>query len=192
MLALIYFCALFWSFRHSQRHPRPLNKLSGVRLQRYGPVVYAFLVFGSLAETAVAAWLLLQYRFNNNYPSVATRTGIRFILFCACWTVMTAGAYTLLFLHPVWSKHAISSIGAQAIWIFMTWLFWIFGAAIVNSDLPGLLATGLCDGLVYCGQIQALFALAVLEILTLTMGMVTVMWLAWQSGRDILRPAPFE
>jgi len=147
------------------------------------------MVFGGLAEIALATWLLLQYRFNHNYPNVTTRTGVRFVLFCAYWTTLTAGAYTLLFLHPVWSKRAVSSIGAQAIWIFLTWLFWITGAAIVNSGLPSLFARGHCAGLVYCAQIQALFALSVLEILTLTAGMVTLIWLAWQSGRYILRPA---
>jgi hypothetical protein len=49
VLALLYLSALFYSYSHSHR---PINKLSGLRLQRYAPVVYAFNVLTSLAEVA--------------------------------------------------------------------------------------------------------------------------------------------
>lgn len=66
MLALIYFCPLYLLYRHSKRHPRTLNKVSGLRIQQYGPrkfllvvvalwltrapVIYVFLLFSSLAQ----------------------------------------------------------------------------------------------------------------------------------------------
>jgi hypothetical protein len=84
--------------------------------------------------------------------------------FSGCWTTLTAGAYTILFLHPTWSKYAISSIGAQAIWILLTWFIWVTGAAILNSALPHLIAGGSCMGLVYCGQIQSLFGTTIVHI----------------------------
>src|SRR5271170_1953773 len=37
LLAFIYFVALFGLYRYARRHPSPVNKTSGVRLQRYGP-----------------------------------------------------------------------------------------------------------------------------------------------------------
>ena len=81
--------------------------------------------------------------------------------FASCWTSLTAGAYSVVFLHSAWSKHPIASIGAQAIWIFLTWLFWIVGAGIVNTAASSfLLQRGKCGphGVVYCGQIRALFS----------------------------------
>ncbi|TFK36688.1 hypothetical protein BDQ12DRAFT_609412 [Crucibulum laeve] len=159
MLGLMYLVALSWTYRYARRNPRPLNKTSGVRLQRFAPLVYVFLVLSSLAEVAIASWLLLQYRFHGNYPNVIALRGTRLVLFSACWTSLTAGAYTLLFLHPTWSKHPISSIGTQAIWVFATWVFWIAGAAVINASVPGLLVGGSCDGVIYCGQIRALFGM---------------------------------
>lgn len=47
---------------------------------------------------------------------------------------------------------------------------------------------GSCDGVVYCGQLQMLFALAVVQILTLTFGMLVITWLVWQSARSIRHP----
>ncbi|KAF8896051.1 hypothetical protein BD779DRAFT_559340 [Infundibulicybe gibba] len=113
MLALMYLCMLSWTYRYAQRNPRTFSKASSMLLQRYTPIVYAFMVLSSLAEVAVASWLLLQYRFHQNFPAVKTRTGTQLLLFAACWTVLTAGAYTVLFLHPTWYRHQISSVGAQ-------------------------------------------------------------------------------
>ncbi|EGO24249.1 hypothetical protein SERLADRAFT_369483 [Serpula lacrymans var. lacrymans S7.9] len=152
MFALIYFCPLYLLYRHSKRHPRPINKVSGARLQQYGPGM-------KINKCSSALWLLLQYRFNDNQPSPMTRNGIRLLLVASCWTTVTAGTYTLFFLDPLWSKHPIASIGAQAIWVLITWTFWIAGAALLSES-----------------------------ILTLTLGMLTIIWLAWGSTRDIRRP----
>jgi len=84
---------------------------------------------------------------------------MQLLRFSACWTTITAGMYTVLFLHPVWSKYSISSVGAQATWILLTWLIWVTGAATLNAALPRLLVGDSCMGLVYCGQIQSLFGM---------------------------------
>ena len=54
----------------------------------------------------------------------------------------------------------MASIGAQAIWIFVTWLFWIVGAGFLNSAASSFLVHGgMCGpgGVVYCSQIRGLF-----------------------------------
>jgi hypothetical protein len=150
--------------------------------------VYVFLLAVSLAEVADATWLLLQFRFNNNAPDPITRSGVRFLLFSACWTTVTSGTYTLFFLDPLWSRHPIASIGTQAIWVLVTWVFWVAGAGLFNKSLPRLFMSGSCDGVVYCGQLQMLFALAVVQILTLTFGMLVITWLVWQSARSLRHP----
>lgn len=74
ILAILYLCAVYCSYRLLLRAPRPLNKAIGVKLQRYAPgeppycliihlildvanfmaiVVYGFLVFSSLAEVCL-------------------------------------------------------------------------------------------------------------------------------------------
>ncbi|KIJ66835.1 hypothetical protein HYDPIDRAFT_85246 [Hydnomerulius pinastri MD-312] len=188
MLALIYFCPLYLLYRHSKRHPRPLNKVSGMRMQQYGPLVYIFLLFSSLAEVADATWLLLQYKYNNNAPDPIIRTGVRFLLFAGCWTTVTSGTYTLFFLDPLWSRRPIASIGTQAVWVLTTWVFWVAGAGLFNKALPRLFMSSSCEGVVYCGQLQTLFALSVLQILTLTFSMMVIAWLVWQSARNIRQP----
>jgi len=176
-------------------NPRALNKTSGVLIQRHAPIIYVFLVLGSLAEVAIASWLTLQYRFNHNYPNIEVRNGARLLLFASSWTSLTAGAYSVVFLHSAWSKHPMASIGAQAIWIFITWVFWIVGAGIINSAASSFLVNGATcgpDGVVYCGQIRALFGVAVVGSFVLATVMLAMLWLAWQLARYIFEPASFQ
>jgi len=176
-------------YRNAQRHPRDFKTKSGQRLQYYCPVFYASLVFSSLAEISLASWLLLEYRYNSNSPNSTTESGIQVILFSACWTAVTAGLYTCLFLHPNWYRHPVASIGAQAIWLLGTWTPWVSGTSVLNTAIPSLFVGGTCVTVIYCRQLQTLFAFSVLEILALTIGMLTMILLAWQSTRDILRPS---
>jgi len=71
--------------------------------------------------------------------------------------------YTILFLHPTWSKQSISSIGGQAIWLLLTWLFWIIGAGIVNGSIPDVIDKSDCRGVVHCVQLRLLFSIAVVQ-----------------------------
>ncbi|KAF8646195.1 hypothetical protein AX16_007339 [Volvariella volvacea WC 439] len=187
VLALLYFLGLFWTYRYAKRNPRPFNKSSGIRVHTYAPVVYVFMVVLSLAEIGLAIWLLLQYRFNDNAPNATMIKGTAFVLFSSCWTTLTGTTFSILFIHPRWSKHPISSIGVQAIWIFFTWLFWVIGTGIVNQALPWLLSSGSCLKLPYCGQMQAFFALSVIGVTTLTGSMIAMTYLAWRSSREVLR-----
>ncbi|KAF8626117.1 hypothetical protein AX17_006612 [Amanita inopinata Kibby_2008] len=185
LVALTYIAVLSWMYRRAGENPKALNKASGKHIQRYAPAAYTLLLCLSFIEIAFASWLLLQWRFHHNYPRIETRTGTSVLLFTACWTTITGGAYTLLFVHPTWSKHAVSSIGAQAIWVFVTWLLWIISSGIVNASVPSLLVKARCGDIIYCKQIQWMFALSVVLSLYLTAALGALAWVIWQSTRDI-------
>ncbi|KZP04318.1 hypothetical protein FIBSPDRAFT_844080 [Athelia psychrophila] len=174
VLALLYSLGLFLLYRFSQKHPRKFKTAAGLWLQRYFPAYYAFLVFFSFTEIALAAWLLLQYNRNTNYPNMATATGVRLLLFTSLWTIITAGVYTFFFLHPDWYvsqnrfqfvmkwrpqlyTHPIASVGGQAVWLLIMWVIWVSSTAALDAALPRLFAGGTCLAVVYCGQVQTLF-----------------------------------
>lgn len=77
--------------------------------------------------------------------------------FTSCWTIITASVASFLFIHPDWSRQPISSIGSQALWIFITWILWILSAGLLNAAVPSLLVKRSCANIVYCGQIRSLF-----------------------------------
>lgn len=76
--------------------------------------------------------------------------------FTACWTSVTGATFTILVVHPTWSKHPVSSVGTQSIWFLLTWTFWIASAGVLNGAIPRLFNKNACQHLIYCGHIQAL------------------------------------
>ncbi|KAH6913475.1 hypothetical protein BKA70DRAFT_1097160 [Coprinopsis sp. MPI-PUGE-AT-0042] len=210
MIGLTYLVALSCVYKHACGQPKALNKVSGVWIVRWAPFAYVLLVIISLCEIAMSSWLLLQYRFHHNHPNGSALLAIRFLMFPACWTSLTSATYSILFLHPSYSKHPLSSIGAQSVWIFLTWIFWVVGAGMLNAAVPRALMDlkeG-CVGVVYCEQIRGVFGELSLDLptiisricvsiqclfvislpfrplLILTGGLCAILWLAWQSARD--------
>ncbi|KAF5310219.1 hypothetical protein D9619_010257 [Psilocybe cf. subviscida] len=53
MVALMYLFLVSWAYRYSSKNPRPLNKGSAVRVYRYAPWAYIFLVILSLIEVGL-------------------------------------------------------------------------------------------------------------------------------------------
>ncbi|KAF9065548.1 hypothetical protein BDP27DRAFT_1228789 [Rhodocollybia butyracea] len=156
ILGVLYLSAVLWCIQFSRMHPRAFKKESSRRLQRYAPLAYAFLVMISLVEAACSIWLLIQYHHQRLLPTLPTKPGLELIIFCSCWTVFTAGPYTILFIHPAWSTHSLASIGSQTIWIFLTLCLWVAGIALFTSELPAAVHEN-CASVVYCGQIWVLF-----------------------------------
>jgi len=180
IVAVFYLTGLFFLSQRMPKDNMPVNKCSTFRLQRSVPFVYMLVVFSSLVEVSVSSWLIGQYASKHNYPSLDSRKSVCVTLACACWTCVTAGAYLVLSFHPSWRTLPISSIGAQAVWILITWIFWVTATAVIDKALPSIIISGNC-GLIYCGQLQVLFAIAVLQIVVLTLAMFIVIWLAWMS-----------
>lgn len=71
--------------------------------------------------------------------------------------MLTTTALLAIFLHPALSTHVIASLGSQAIWVFLTWCFWVACVATLGRALPLLTLHARCGGIVYCGQLQTLF-----------------------------------
>ncbi|KAJ7592670.1 hypothetical protein C8J56DRAFT_929181 [Mycena floridula] len=184
MLGLMYFGSLFLIWRYAVSNPRFLNKESGILIHRYAPATYIAVVLCSFVEFALSIWLILQYQYQTNYPNKGTRDGVGILLFCSCWTILTATLSSICFIHPSWSKLAVASVGAQFLWAFGTWILWIAGSALLNHSLPSLLVRGSCAGITYCGQIRAAFAFSVVQILILTCANIAIGWLVWSSARD--------
>ncbi|KAJ7081839.1 hypothetical protein B0H15DRAFT_853755 [Mycena belliarum] len=192
VLAFLYIGGVFWTLDYAQRTRGPLEKMVAPLKHRYAPIAYAVVVLTGLVVIAIPSWILLQYSLQQNYPNIEARTAMRLVLFTACWTTVTAATFTILFVHPTWSKHPISSVGTQSIWMLFTWTFWVASAAVLSHAVPELFKKDACQNLVYCNHIRAVFAFSLLEIVVFTAGMVTMMWLAWRCAREVWNPSPIR
>ncbi|KAJ7168653.1 hypothetical protein C8R46DRAFT_897887 [Mycena filopes] len=201
LLALIYVGSVLWTLDYANRRRNPLNKTISLAAHHYAPIAYAFIVMTSLVVIAIPSWILLQYSLHQNYPNTKTRIGMRLVLFTACWTSVTAATFTILFVHPTWSRHPITSVGTQSIWMLLTWTFWLASVLVINHAVPRLFSKETCQHLVYCGHIRAIFgestctsvwfldALIIRFSGVFTIGMAVMMWFAWRCARDIWSPS---
>jgi len=176
-----YMVASYYLFRFSKVNPKPVNRNSGMVLQRIVPLFYVFLILIGLIEVSISAWLLAQYHHIGSFPNVGARDGVRLVVFSTCWTMLFSTIYSFLFVHPTLSEHPLSSLGSQALWSLLTWCFWVASSATLNRALPLITLHASCAGSVYCGQLQAIFAFAVIYVLSFTLAMLVIGWLIWSN-----------
>ncbi|KAI0042267.1 hypothetical protein FA95DRAFT_590001 [Auriscalpium vulgare] len=157
-------------------------------------VTLGVVIFFSIITLSISAWLSSRYSSHHNYINTSERDRVRFLLFCSVWTIVLAPVFLATFL--VAPAHIIASVAAHGIWcaapsvfkpltmshfflrgcrLFVTWVFWLSGAASLAQSIGGRLNCS--RHFVYCGQINALEAFAWIIWVILTFALVFVMLL---------------
>ncbi|BGP14924.1 hypothetical protein JCM10213_003719 [Rhodosporidiobolus nylandii] len=101
-------------------------------LKRAHLVSFSLLVVFSLIDWAIAAWLVAHYN-KHGYPNHSIRDRTRFLLFTGLWTFVFSFVYIFGLLKAA-SSFAFS-IASHAIFLFITWVFWLSGAAAITAAL---------------------------------------------------------
>lgn len=101
-------------------------------------------------------------------------------MFVSWWTVVFSAAYLAVFLLA--AESFLASIASHAIWLFLTWVFWLAGAAALTAALGGGLSCGLTN-LAYCGQLNAAIGFAWIEWIVITVLFVFILVLGSSALR---------
>ncbi|KAI6012696.1 hypothetical protein F5J12DRAFT_819808 [Pisolithus orientalis] len=136
----------------------------GDHFQRGFPFVLGLIIFFSIIQLAISAWLTSRFNARHDYFNISERDRTRFILFASIWTTVLSSCYLLLFFTS--QSSVLSSVLSLMIFLVLTWIFWTAGAASITASLGGGLN---CSNtvFVYCGQLNAMEAFAwILWILT--------------------------
>ncbi|KAG6330162.1 hypothetical protein ID866_8926 [Astraeus odoratus] len=120
-------------------------------------VIFGLILFFSVIQLAISAWLTSRFDARHDYFSVDERDRTRFILFSSIWTVVVSSVYLLFFF--MFPSTVMSSVLSHIVLLVLTWIFWTAGAASITSTLGGGLN---CSDTVfaYCGQLNAMEAFA--------------------------------
>ncbi|GAA5952442.1 hypothetical protein JCM21900_005311 [Sporobolomyces salmonicolor] len=149
-------------------------------VKRGHPIVFGLLILFSLIEWIQCAVLVASYNHHNDYPSDSIRDRVRFLLFCGLWTFVFSIAYIVGFFKAA-SSFAFS-IASHAVWIFVTWVFWLAGAAALTNSLGGGLDCGDFHG-GHCHQLNNAEAWAWISWITTTFLLAVVLMLGGRSAR---------
>jgi len=143
-------------------------------LRRAYFIFFGILVIFAVIELSISAWLTARYDSHHNYLSITERDRVRFLLFCSTWTTLLSPIFPVLLLFE--SAELLTGIAAHVIFLFLSWVFWLSGAAAITESLGGGLDCHL--GFVYCSQLNALEAFAWIEWVVLTVGFIYVLVVA--------------
>ncbi|KAH9885420.1 hypothetical protein C8Q73DRAFT_740899 [Cubamyces lactineus] len=148
-------------------------------IRRGHPVVFGFIIFFSIIELAISAWLTSRYNLRHDYLSLAVRDRTRYLLFTSCWTIFFSLFYFALFLHS--PSGIMTSVLSHAVFLFLTWVFWTAGAASITAALGGGLNCS--QHFVYCGQLNALEGFAWVVWIFVTFALLTVIFRGIAASR---------
>ncbi|EGN93733.1 hypothetical protein SERLA73DRAFT_189489 [Serpula lacrymans var. lacrymans S7.3] len=123
-------------------------------VRRGHPIVFSLIIFFSIIELAISAWLTSRFDANHNYFSVDERDRTRFLLFASIWTVVFSALYMFFFFFL--PSGIFSSVASHILFLSITWIFWTAGAASITAALGGGLNCTTQNIFVYCGQLNAL------------------------------------
>jgi len=134
-------------------------------------IFFGALVLFAIIELSISAWLTARYDSHHDYLSITERDRVEYLLFCSIWTTFLSPIFPALLFFE--STLILTGIAAHVIFLFLSWVFWLSGAAAITEALGGTLN---CDfHTVYCGQLNALEAFAWIIWVLLTLGFIVVL-----------------
>ncbi|KAG1730703.1 uncharacterized protein EDB91DRAFT_1252564 [Suillus paluster] len=142
-------------------------------MRRGHPIVFSLIMFFSIIELAISAWLTSRFNAHNNYFSLDERDRTRFLLFTSIWTVVFSGLYMFFFFSL--PDTVMASVASHIFFLFITWVFWTAGAASITATLGGGLNCTTQNVFVYCGQLNALEGFAWVIWLLVTFAIFVVL-----------------
>jgi len=136
-------------------------------------ITFGLIVFFSIIELAISAWLVSHFNKYQNYSSKSEEDRVRFLLFTSVWTAVFGALYLVLFLHSA-TGSILTSVMSHGVFLFITWIFWTAGAAAITSTIGGGLNCSNPHGFVYCGQLNALEGFAWVIWILITFAIIIV------------------
>jgi len=152
-----------------------------IAVRRGHHITFGAIVLFSIIELSLSAWLTAQYSIHHNYTRISVRDRVRFILFCATWTVSLGSMIMILFYHS--ATGVLTSVGAHLLFLGLTWLLWTAGAAAITQTLGGGLNCKTQDLFVYCTHLNALEGFAWLIWILVTFAIIAVLIRGIASAR---------
>jgi len=142
-------------------------------------VFFVAIVFFAIIELSITAWVTARYNSRHDFLSTTLRDRVRFLLFCSIWTTFISPFFPVLLL--LGGLEVFSSVAAHLVFLFITWVFWLSGAAAITQTLGGRLDCS--RHFVYCGQLNAIEAFAWIEWVFLTLGFIFAIVVAVRAGQ---------
>lgn len=105
-------------------------------IRRYHPILFSLITAIAIALLGLTAWTHHQYsKFGLTRGVLGTGLSRRldFLIFLSVWTTVFGAAY-IIFAHTG-RFGAIASHASHVLWLLITWIMWLIGAALYHQYL---------------------------------------------------------
>jgi len=104
-------------------------------LRRSYFIFFGVIVVIAVIELAISAWLTARYASRHNFLSTTERDRVHFLLFCSVWSTVLSPIFPVLLTQEL--ALFVTGIAAHTIFVFISWVFWLSGAAAITASLGG-------------------------------------------------------
>eukprot|EP00918_Siedleckia_nematoides_P072800 GHVU01158906.1.p1 GENE.GHVU01158906.1~~GHVU01158906.1.p1 ORF type:complete len:199 (+),score=19.51 GHVU01158906.1:84-599(+) len=152
-----------------------------VPVRRVHPALFGAILLFAFIEAVLSSWLTARFNKHHNYFSTSELDRTRFLVFTSWWTVIIGSVY-LAFSLGAAATSVVGSVASHGIFLFVTWIFWLAGAAAITHTLGGSLNCSR-ELAVYCHQMNALEAFAWITWVFVTFALVLVAFRGYNSAK---------
>ncbi|KAG1816394.1 uncharacterized protein BJ212DRAFT_1446934 [Suillus subaureus] len=144
----------------------------GTHMRMGHPLVFSLIIFCSIIELSISAWLTSRFTARHNYFSLAERDRTCFLLFTSAWTIVFSSLYMCFFYLP---GTVLGSVISHIFSLFLTWIFWTAGATSITTALSGELNRNTPSVFAYPVQLNALQGFAWVTEALVTFALLAVL-----------------
>ncbi|WFD32960.1 ribonucleoside-diphosphate reductase [Malassezia sp. CBS 17886] len=101
-------------------------------VRRGHPIAFGLFAVFSFIVAIIASVLVANFN-SNGQPLGEVRDSTRFMVFTGWWSVLFSIVYLVLFITGIGGP--FSSIASHAVFIFVTWVFWLAGSAALSAKV---------------------------------------------------------
>ncbi|KAG2065517.1 hypothetical protein BDR04DRAFT_1161307 [Suillus decipiens] len=137
------------------------------------PIICSLIIFCSIIELSISAWLTSRFAASHNYFSLAERDRTHFLLFTSAWTIVLSCLYVFFFFYL--PSSFLASVASHIFFLFPTWAFWTASATSITTTLSRELNRDTQSVFAYPVQLNALQGFAWVTEALVTFALLAVL-----------------
>ncbi|PKI82546.1 hypothetical protein MVES_003348 [Malassezia vespertilionis] len=136
-------------------------------VRRGHPIAFGIFALFSLIVAIISSAVVASFNNNGQPSDKVVRDSTRFMIFAGWWSFIFSIVYIVLFLTGIGGF--LSSIASHAVFIVLTWIFWLAGSAALSSKV----------GDVNCSDATKAGAVPYVPSCTAVKTIVAFGWIGW-------------
>ncbi|WFC96485.1 hypothetical protein MBRA1_003143 [Malassezia brasiliensis] len=148
-------------------------------VRRGHPIAFGIFTVFALIVAIIASAVVADFNSNGQPSSKLVRDSTRFMVFAGWWGFLFSLVYIGLFLSGIGGF--LSSIASHAVFIFLTWVFWLAGSAALSTKVGSADCSADDNGIPDCSALRAICAFGWIGWIELTCMLGVICYLAYKA-----------